>query len=97
MLIFVVVVICRHTGKIRSIGVSNFEVEDLQRLMEIARVHPSVVQNFFDPFNQDLMTRKFCEGNNIQYMAHRYSVMVMIMVFIYRIFYMHIQMRFTSK
>jgi len=57
-------------GKIRSIGVSNFEVEDLQRLLEIANVHPSVVQNFFDPFNQDLVTRQFCEKNNIQYMGY---------------------------
>ncbi|XP_068743702.1 uncharacterized protein [Montipora capricornis] len=57
-------------GKIRSIGVSNFEVEDLQRLLEIAHVHPSVVQNFFDPFSQDSDTRQFCKENNIQYMAH---------------------------
>lgn len=59
------------TGKIRSIGVSNFQVEDLERLLEIANVHPSVVQNSFDPFEHDLVTRQFCERNNIQYMAHR--------------------------
>ena len=60
-----------HPGKIRSIGVSNFEVQDLERLLEIANVHPSVVQNSFDPFNQDLVTRQFCKRNNIQYMGHR--------------------------
>lgn len=68
---FISSVFGHRPGKIRSIGVSNFEVEDLQRLLEIANVHPSVVQNFFDPFNQDLVTRQFCEKNNIQYMGHR--------------------------
>lgn len=57
-------------NKIRSIGVSNFEVKDLQRLLEIANIHPSVVQNSFDPFNQDRETREFCKKNNIQFMAH---------------------------
>ncbi|XP_078360551.1 uncharacterized protein LOC144644870 isoform X4 [Oculina patagonica] len=57
-------------GTIRSIGVSNFEVQDLTRLLEISEVHPSVVQNSFDPFNQDRATREFCEKNRIQYMGH---------------------------
>ncbi|XP_022799196.1 uncharacterized protein LOC111337205 isoform X2 [Stylophora pistillata] len=59
-----------NKGKIRSIGVSNFEVEDLKRLLEIAKVRPSIVQNFFDPFNQDRATREFCEQNGIRYMGH---------------------------
>ena len=64
--------VCRLPGKIRSIGVCNFEVQNLERLLEISKVQPSVVQNSFDPFNQDRATREFCERNNIQYMGHRY-------------------------
>ena len=58
-------------GTIRSIGVSNFEVQDLKRLLEISKVHPSVVQNGFDPFNQDRAAREYCHKNRIQYMGHR--------------------------
>ena len=56
----------------RSIGVSNFEVNDLQRLWEIARYKPSIVQNLFDPFIQDLETRLFCNERGIVYMGYRY-------------------------
>ena len=66
--------VCCLPGTIRSIGVSNFEVQDVKRLLEISKVHPSVVQNSFDPFNQDRVTREFCERNHIQYMGHRYKV-----------------------
>ena len=58
-------------GRIRSIGVSNFEIQDLKRLLEISTVGPSVLQNFFDPFNQDRTTREFCDRHDIQYMGHR--------------------------
>ena len=62
-----------YIGVIRSIGVSNFEVQDLRRLLEIASIHPSVVQNPFDVFSQDLETRQFCDKNNIRYTGHRYT------------------------
>ena len=58
-------------GKVRSIGVSNFEVSDLQRLWEIAHHKPSVVQNLFDPFIQDLDVRLFCKEHGIVFMGYR--------------------------
>ena len=58
-------------GKVRSIGVSNFEVTDLERLMKIAEIKPSLVQNLFDPFIQDMEVREFCQKNNIVYMGYR--------------------------
>ena len=64
--------VCCLSGTIRSIGVSNFEVQDLERLLEISKIHPSVVQNSFDPFSQDRLTREFCKKRNIHYMGHRY-------------------------
>ena len=50
---------------------SSLEVDNLLRLLEISKVRPSVVQNSFDPFNQDRVTREFCEKNRIRYMGHR--------------------------
>ena len=59
-------------GKIRSIGVSNFEVEDLEALQKIKKKELSVVQNWFDPFYTDDNVRKWCKENNVAYMGHRY-------------------------
>ena len=58
-------------GKVQSIGVSNFEVDDLKRLLDIAKIKPSLVQNLFDPFIQDREVREFCENNNLVYMSYR--------------------------
>eukprot|EP00118_Oscarella_pearsei_P004877 m.21620 g.21620 ORF g.21620 m.21620 type:complete len:731 (+) comp28191_c0_seq2:264-2456(+) len=57
-------------GTLRSIGVSNFEEELLQELVDLAKVPVSVVQNWFDPFFQDRNVRRFCRGNGIVYMGY---------------------------
>ena len=46
-------------------------MSDLQRLWEIARYKPSVVQNLFDPFIQDFETRLFCKDHGMVYMGYR--------------------------
>jgi len=58
-------------GKIRSIGVSNFDLTLLKELKEFAKIQPAVVQNFFTPFYQDKETRQFCKENNIKFMGYR--------------------------
>ena len=57
-------------GKIRSLGVSNFNVGDLKVLQEIASVPISVVQNWFDPIHQDRKMRQFCRKFDIRYMGY---------------------------
>ena len=57
-------------GKVRSLGVSNFHVADLNELLEIATVPVSVVQNWFDPIHQDTTVRKFCGKHGIRYMGY---------------------------
>jgi len=57
-------------GKIRSIGVSNFEIEDLQTLQNIKKKEIAVVQNWFDPFYTDDHVRKWCKENGVAYMGH---------------------------
>ena len=57
-------------GKIRSLGVSNFDVIDLKELLNITNVPVAVVQNWFDPFHQDISVRQFCAKHGIHYMGY---------------------------
>ncbi|KAF9445385.1 2,5-diketo-D-gluconic acid reductase, partial [Macrolepiota fuliginosa MF-IS2] len=41
----------REAGLAKSIGVSNFGIEDLQQLLKVARIKPAVNQIFFHPYN----------------------------------------------
>ena len=40
-------------GKIRSIGISNFYEDDIDRLMKIAKIKPAVIQNELHPYYQE--------------------------------------------
>lgn len=57
-------------GKLRSLGVSNFDIEDLKELLAMTTVPVAAVQSWFDPFHQDRKTRKFCEEHGIQYIGY---------------------------
>ncbi|XP_078695535.1 uncharacterized protein LOC144924346 isoform X2 [Branchiostoma floridae x Branchiostoma belcheri] len=57
-------------GKLRSLGVSNFYPPLLERLVAMAEVPVSLVQNWFDPFYRDKATREFCEGHGIVYQGY---------------------------
>lgn len=60
----------KRKGLVKHIGVSNFGLSLMQELMEIATLPISVVQNWMDPFHQDIAVRKFCKDKNIAYMAY---------------------------
>lgn len=53
-------------GKIRAIGVSNFQPDRLMDLMVFNKVIPAVNQIETHPFNQQIETQKFLKENNIQ-------------------------------
>jgi len=55
---------------VNAIGVSNFDAPLLRELYDIANKRISVVQNWMDPFKQDVETRKFCSNHKIAYMAY---------------------------
>lgn len=57
-------------GKLRSLGVSNFDVESLEELVQLSTVAVSAVQNWFDPFHQDRVVRKLCEKHGIRYIGY---------------------------
>jgi 2,5-diketo-D-gluconate reductase A len=52
-------------GRARSIGVSNFQVEHLQRLMDEADVVPAVNQIELHPYFQNGEVAGFCDANEI--------------------------------
>ncbi|MBN3888106.1 MAG: aldo/keto reductase [Nostoc sp. JL31] len=53
-------------GKIRAIGVSNFQPDRLMDLMVHNEVVPAVNQIETHPFHQQIETQKFLEENNVQ-------------------------------
>lgn len=58
------------SGVIRSLGISNVDIPLLEELVEFAKVPVSLVQNWFDPFNQDEDVRIFCKQYAIAYMGY---------------------------
>ncbi|KAI0396033.1 Aldo/keto reductase [Xylariaceae sp. FL0594] len=55
----------KEAGKARSIGVSNFEVEDLEIILEIAKTKPAINQIEFHPYTQKRDVVNFCRQHNI--------------------------------
>ena len=53
-------------GKIKAIGVCNFNIPHLQDLLKTARVTPVINQVEFHPRLQQLSLRSFCKEHNIQ-------------------------------
>jgi diketogulonate reductase-like aldo/keto reductase len=53
-------------GRIRAIGVSNFQPDRLMDLIVHNQVVPAVNQIETHPFNQQLETQKFLQENNVQ-------------------------------
>ncbi|MEG0473307.1 MAG: aldo/keto reductase, partial [Solibacillus sp.] len=53
-------------GKIKAIGVCNFNISHLQDLLKSARVIPVINQVEFHPRLQQVDLRAFCEKHNIQ-------------------------------
>jgi len=57
-----------ETGNVRLLGISNVSLEQLQRLMSVARVKPAIVQNrCYARRGWDRAVREFCRQNDIVY------------------------------
>ncbi|MGT2666037.1 aldo/keto reductase [Streptococcus rifensis] len=54
-----------EAGKLRAIGVSNFSVDDLEHLLEKARITPMVNQIIYHIGNTNPEVLAFCEKHNI--------------------------------
>ncbi|RUT46401.1 aldo/keto reductase [Paenibacillus anaericanus] len=55
-----------HEGKVRAIGVSNFQPDRLIDLIIHNEVTPAVNQVETHPFNQQILSAKFMKENNVQ-------------------------------
>jgi hypothetical protein len=53
------------TGYCRSIGVSNYEIDDLEKLFETCSIKPHVNQLEFHPYQNPKELKLFCEENKI--------------------------------
>jgi methylglyoxal/glyoxal reductase len=58
-------------GKVRAIGVSNFQVSHLEELMKTAEINPMVNQIEFHPYLTQDKVRAYCRENKIQVEAWR--------------------------
>lgn len=57
--------IYRKSGKIKSIGVSNHSIKQIQCILDIAKIKPVVNQVKCSPYNYDQKMYKFCNENDI--------------------------------
>ena len=56
-----------HTGKARAIGVSNFEQNHLEEILDLGGLIPAVNQVEFHPYWHEYDLLAFCKANNIVY------------------------------
>lgn len=57
--------VCQERGLTRSIGVSNFSCRKLEKLLETAKIPPSMNQVEMNPMWRPQKLRKFCEEKGI--------------------------------
>lgn len=56
-------------GLCKAIGVSNFSVQNIERILRCARVKPAMNQVEAHPYLQQLQLKKFCESHGIRITA----------------------------
>jgi len=59
-----------RSGKVRSIGVSNFGVYNMTKILNSATIKPAVAQFELHPYLKQKELLKFCEDNNIRVVAY---------------------------
>ncbi|KAG9273050.1 aldose reductase-like isoform X1 [Astyanax mexicanus] len=60
----------RASGKVKSIGVSNFSIEQLERLLSVAKVCPAVNQVELHPYLVQSDLIEYCKSKNIVLVAY---------------------------
>lgn len=57
-------------GRVKAIGVCNFEIEHLERILEECDIKPAVNQVEYHPYLQQKELKAFCEKHDIQLEAY---------------------------
>ncbi|KAK6746294.1 hypothetical protein RB195_012418 [Necator americanus] len=60
-----------NEGKIRSIGISNFNHKQIERVISNSTIKPAVLQVELHPYFQQKKLRNFCKENGIAVTAYR--------------------------
>uniref|UniRef100_A0A9J8BTF2 Zgc:56622 n=1 Tax=Cyprinus carpio carpio TaxID=630221 RepID=A0A9J8BTF2_CYPCA len=60
----------KATGKVKSIGVSNFTIEQLERLLSVAKIPPAVNQVELHPYFVQSDLIEYCKSKNIALTAY---------------------------
>jgi diketogulonate reductase-like aldo/keto reductase len=59
-----------QSGLVKSIGVSNYSISQLEKVLSVASVFPAVNQIKCSPFNYQPKMHEFCKKNNIALEAY---------------------------
>lgn len=59
-----------YNKKVRSIGVSNFGIKNMNKLLKIAKIKPVVLQVECHPYFQQCELKKLCDENKIHMVAY---------------------------
>ena len=54
-----------EAGKVRAIGLSNFNADQIKEIMNVCRVRPTVLQTELHPYNQEPELKKLLKENGI--------------------------------
>ena len=54
-----------EAGKVRAIGLSNFNVDQIDEIMSVCKVRPTVLQTELHPYNQEPKLKKLLKENGI--------------------------------
>ncbi len=54
-----------EAGKVRAIGISNFNVEQIEEIMSVCKVRPAVLQTELHPYNQEPKLKALLKENGI--------------------------------
>ena len=54
-----------EAGKVRAIGLSNFNVDQIEEIMSVCKVRPTVLQTELHPYNQEPKLKKLLKENGI--------------------------------
>lgn len=60
----------QHTGKVRAIGVANFDVHNLEVLCRESTVMPAVNQVELHPYLQQRKLKEYCDAKGIHVTAY---------------------------
>ena len=59
-----------NEGHVKTIGISNFDVNELNELIRVSNTKIAVIQNWMDPFHQNKDVRALAKEHGIVYMAY---------------------------